>query len=267
MKYNEDIKRTYTVLLMAFIGFSFLVCVNFVDSAAAQEANAIVKAMSAYLASQESITFDFDTGLEVITPQSQKLQFNSSGNVAISRPDRFRLRRTGGYVDVELIADGKTLTVFGHNINKYAQIEAARSFDQTIDMLRDKYMLDLPAADFFLADPYAALMENVIEAAHIGRGVIDGVECEHLAFRGLETDWQLWVEVGAKPIPRKYVITSKTVAGAPQYTIRFKNWKTGVSFAPDAFTFTAPSNAQKVTIEQLPHLDEIPESAPLGGEK
>ncbi|WP_084704923.1 DUF2092 domain-containing protein [Beijerinckia mobilis] len=76
-----------------------------------------------------------------------------------------------------------------------------------------------------------------------------------------------WVEVGAKPIPRKYVITSKTVAGAPQYSIRFKSWKTGVSFLPDAFTFTAPSDAQKVMIEQLPHLDEIPKSTPLADQK
>jgi len=32
-----------------------------------------------------------------------------------------------------------------------------------------------------------------------------GVECEHLAFRGHVTDWQLWIETGAKPVPRKYV--------------------------------------------------------------
>ena len=56
----------------------------------------------------------------------------------------------------------------------------------------------------------------MIEAKHIGRGVIDGVECEHLAFRNQDVDWQLWVQVGAKPIPCKYVITSKAVGiGAP----------------------------------------------------
>ena len=71
----------------------------------------------------------------------------------------------------------------------------------------------------------------------IGKGVIDGVECDHLAFRNVETDWQIWIESGAKPIPRKYVITSKGIGEAPQYTLRIKDWKTDV--AADAFAFKA----------------------------
>jgi len=62
-------------------------------------------------------------------------------------------------------------------------------------------------------------MADVIESANIGKGVIDGIECDHLAFRNIDTDWQIWIEAGARPIPRKYVITSKAVAGAPQYTL------------------------------------------------
>ena len=77
----------------------------------------------------------------------------------------------------------------------------------------------------------------------IGKGVIDGVECDHLAFRNLETDWQIWIESGAKPIPRKYVITSKGIGEAPQYTLRIKDWKTEV--AADAFAFKAGSVRQE----------------------
>jgi hypothetical protein len=44
------------------------------------------------------------------------------------------------------------------------------------------------------------------------RGAVIGVECDHLAFRNADTDWQIWIESGAKPIPRKYVITSKGIA-------------------------------------------------------
>lgn len=233
----------------------------------AREADAIVKAMSDYLASQKTIAFDFDTEIEVVTPLNQKLQFNSSGNVNISRPSNFRVQRTGGYVDAELIDDGKTVTLFGKRINKYAQLDASGSFDQVIDDLRNKYSVDLPAADFFVSNPYHVLLEDVIESKHIGRGVIDGVECEHLAFRNSDADWQLWVRVGDKPIPCKYLITSKAVGEAPQYSIRFKNWKTDVSFAPDAFTFKPPADAQKVNLGQLPNLDEVPDSAPVGGQK
>ncbi len=106
---------------------------------------------------------------------------------------------------------------------------------------------------------------DVSEAKHIGRGVIDGVECEHLAFRNFDTDWQLWVEVGQRPIPRKLVITSKTVNGAPQYTVRVKSFKTGVTPPRDAFAFTPPAGAQKLSPDALIVLDELPPGAPTGG--
>ena len=91
-----------------------------------------------------------------------------------------------------------------------------------------------------LSRPYDALVADVIEAKHVGRGVIDGVETEHLAFRNFDTDWQLWVDVGDKPVPRKLVITSKTVNSAPQYTFRVKSWKTGSAPAAGAFKFVPP---------------------------
>ena len=102
----------------------------------------------------------------------------------------------------------------------------------------------------------------------MGRGVIDGtVLCEHLAFRNFDTDWQLWVEAGATPFPRKMVITSKTVNGAPQYTVRVKSWKTGVEPAPGAFAFVPPATAKRVSPDALIDLDELPQDAPRGGKK
>jgi hypothetical protein len=93
------------------------------------------------------------------------------------------------------------------------------------------------------------------------------VDCEHLAFRNAEVDWQLWVEIGARPVPRKLVITSKHVAGAPQYTLRIKEWKTDASVAPDAFVFKPPSNAKKVEFVALADIDEIPAGQVMGAKK
>jgi hypothetical protein len=99
----------------------------------------------------------------------------------------------------------------------------------------------------------------------IGRGVVDGVECEHLAFRNVDTDWQIWVELGARPIPHKYVITSKAVTGMPQYTLRIKEWRT--DFPTDAFAFKPAQGAQKVALEALADTDEVPQGTVTTGEK
>jgi hypothetical protein len=234
---------------------------------AQDDAGKILKSMSDYVASQKVISATFDSDMEVITPDLQKIQFASSGQLSLSRPDKLRATRTGGYADIELVFDGKVATVFGKNINAFAQLDAPGSIDQLVDRLRNQLSVELPGADLLLSNAYDVLMSDVIDAKHIGQGVIDGVECEHLAFRNADTDWQVWVEVGPRPVPRKYVITSKAVTGGPQYTLRIKGWKTDAQLSADAFVFKPPADAKKVDVKALSELDEIPAGIVPGGKK
>ena len=234
-------------------------------SAQAGDAKAILKRMSDYVSSQKTIELTFDSDIEVITPELEKIQFTNSGEALLSRPDKLRAHRKGGYAEVALFFDGKTASVYGKGIDAYAQFDGPGTVDQLIEALRAGHGVALPAADLLLSNAYEVLVADVQEAKHIGRGVIDNRECEHLAFRNADTDWQLWVEVGERPIPRKLVITSKTVNSAPQYTLRVKSWKTGVEPAADAFTFAPPAGAQKLSPDALGDLDELPQSAPTGG--
>lgn len=190
--------------------------------AQANDAKSILKAMSDYVSSQKTIELTFDSDIEVIMPQLEKIQFTNSGEALLSRPDKLRAHRVGGYAKVALFFDGKTVSVFGKNINGYAQFDGPSTVDELIEALRVGHGVALPGADLLLSQSYDVLVAGVMEAKHIGRGIIDGRECEHLAFRNFDTDWQLWVEVGERPIPRKLVITSKTVSNAPQYTLRVK---------------------------------------------
>ena len=228
-------------------------------------AKSTLKAMSDYVSSQRTIELTFDSDIEVITPQLEKIQFTNSGEALLSRPDKLRAHRVGGYADVALFFDGKTVSVYGKHINGYAQFDAPGSVDHLFEALRAGHGIALPFADLLLSNAYDVLVAGVQEAKHIGRGVIDGVECEHLAFRNHDTDWQLWVEVGKTPIPRKMVITSKTLNSAPQYTLRVKGWKTGVQPAPNAFAFVPPPGATKLSPDALIELDELPQGAPQGG--
>lgn len=74
------------------------------------EAKALFKRMSDYLVSQKTISFTYDSNLEIVTSELQKLRFASSGALTLSRPDKIRMSRTGGFVDVEMTFDGTTLT-------------------------------------------------------------------------------------------------------------------------------------------------------------
>ena len=228
----------------------------------------ILKSMTDYLGSQKTLSASFDSDIEIITPELQKIQFASSGQLKLSRPDKLRVRRTGGYADVELVYDGKTVSLYGNDSKAYMQAEMAGTVDQMIGEMQSRSGLGMPGTDLLLSNAFDELMSTAIEGKHIGQGVVDGVECEHLAFRTPDTDWQIWIETGAKPVPRKYVITSKTVAGAPQYTLRTRDWKTD-AFADDTFVFKAPEGATKVDINSvaMADFDELPPGTPPTGAK
>lgn len=247
--------------------FSSVLLVATAAQAAEDDALKILKAMSDYMANQKIIELSYDADIEVITPEIQKIQFASSGKVLLSRPDKLDVTRTGGYADVEIVFDGKTASVLGKNINAFVQLDAPGTIEQLIDKLRNDYSVALPGADLLVSNAFEVLSPDVLHAAHIGQGVVDGFECEHLAFRNDDTDWQLWVQTGDAPIPRKYVITSKTETGAPQYTLVIREWKTDVQPSSDAFVFKAPDGAKKVDAAALAGLDEIPPGMPMGEKK
>jgi hypothetical protein len=256
--------HAFGLALAAFLG---LAMGAFAPALAEEDdARKILKAMSDYLADQNTISGTFDSGIEVITSDLQKIEFTSSGEFLLARPDKIRVTRTGGYADVEMIFDGKTATIYGKNLNAYAKLDVPGTVDQLIDRLRADYV-DMPGGDLLMSNVYEALMEDVVEAKHIGRGVINGVECEHLAFRNPDVDWQIWVETGEKPIPRKYVITSKAVTGAPEYVLTIREWKTGVPVKSDAFAFKKPSGAKVVDVKALGKIDEVPPGVAIGESK
>lgn len=256
-------KYSSAIVLVLTVFFSITPSVQAQD----QDATKILKAMTDYVAGQKAISVTFDTDIEVITSQLQKIQFTSSGQMLLSRPDKILAHRIGGYADVELVFDGKTLSVFGKNVNAYAQADAAGSIDQLVAKLRNQFGVAIPGADLLLSGAYEELTKDVLDAKHIGRGVIDGIECDHLAFRNNDVDWQIWIEVGDHPIPRKYVITSKAVTSGPQYTLRIKDWKTDVQVPADAFAFKAPADAKKVDFGALSGIDEVPPGVAPGEKK
>jgi len=65
--------------------------------------------------------------------------------------------------------------------------------------------------------------------------------------------------------PRKYVITSKGIREAPQYTLRIKEWKTDVP--ADAFAFKPDPSSKKIAIGELSDIDEVPQGTAKTGDK
>lgn len=225
------------------------------------DAKKILKDMSDYMAGQKNLSSEFDVALDVITPSMEKLKFTASGEVQLVRPDKVHFTRKGGYSDVALYFDGQTATIVDRYHNNFARLQADGTVDKLIDTLRNQYFVEMPGADLLLSRSFDELMDGVVEARDIGLGVIGGVDCRHLAFRNADTDWQVWVRTGDAPLPCKYVITSKTVAAAPEYSVTFRNWRTEPVNAA-AFTFTPTNGARSVAFADMASIGELPSPTP-----
>ena len=246
---------------LSVAALALMVCLGMPSGASADEADAksLLKAMSDYVAAQEAISFGFDANLEVVTKDDQKLALASSGAVTLNRPDKIRATRAGGHADVEMLFDGETVTLFGNTANLYTQIGVPGTIDHLVDELRDKYNRPLPAADLLMSNAYDELMTDVVDVKDLGSGVIDGVECDYLAFRKKEVDFQIWIAQGERPYPCRYVITSKDIPNSPQYSIQIRDWKTGSAVASDDFGFKNSTNAKKVDVKDLKGMSALPD--------
>ena len=210
------------------------------------KAERVLHDMSEFLSRQKAFEVEADGTTDVIMEKGQKIELNREARVSIERPSKIRVDRKGELADAQIFYDGKTLTVYARNANAYAQRPAPPTIDATVEELYDKLDMDLGPGDLLSANPEKTLTEDAVSGKYIGKTVIDDVPTHHLAVQGREVDWQLWVEDGPRPLPRKYVITSKKMEGSPQYSVTLSNWKLVGDLPDETFTFQPPKDAQKI---------------------
>jgi hypothetical protein len=220
-------------------------------SAVEPKASQLLRKMSDYLAGLEQFSVQTENALDVILRSGEKIQFDSPAECAVQRPNKLRADRKGDIANQEFYYDGKTLTLYNPDQKYYATVEAPPTIDETLDFARESLDVYAPGGDLLYKNAYEILTEDVVSGFYVGLSVVDGVKCNHLAFRGNEVDWQIWIEDGDKPLPKKFVITTKWMTGAPQFTVVVKSWNLSPKLTEDMFTFVPPKDAQKIDFIRL----------------
>ncbi len=238
-------RATSTVMLLLFV---FILSAGSALSAEGidSDADEILRSMSTFLGGLSAFSVNADVDAEIIDMSGQKLQLSSAGTLVVQRPGKLYARRRGPVADMKFFFDGKVMTLYGNKLNVYMQIDSPGSIDNALKNLSAETGLDMPAADLFYADSYAGLLTDVRSGVHLGMAFVNGVECHYLAFRAAKVDWQIWVRAGDTPLPMKYIITTKWTTGAPQYSIRFRDWNTSPKIDPGRFTFSTPEGARRL---------------------
>lgn len=214
------------------------------------KADKVLRQMSEYLNSLDQFTFHAENTEDEILSTGQKLQRSRTVNISVQRPDRFLANVKGDVRNQQLFYDGKTITLYGKNVNYYATIDAPSTIEAALDHALESFGLRAPLADFISKGSYEFMKEIVDAGVYVGLSSVHGVESHHLAFRQEDIDWQIWIENSKTPLPRKLVITNKWVTGAPQFTALLSDWNLSPKLKNSLFTFVPPDKAEK--IEFLP---------------
>jgi len=215
------------------------------------QAEKLLRRMSDYLAGRQQFSLKAESTLEAVLTSGQKLQYDSPSTLMVSRPNKLRAHRKGDLANQEFFYDGKTLTLYNPKENLYATTAAPGTIDETLDFAREKLDIVAPAAELLYSNAGEKMLKEATSGMVVGPSVIGGVKTTHLAFRGAEVDWQVWIEDGDKPLPRKFVLTSTKVTGAPQFTVLIRNWDVTTKLSNQEFSFTPSKGAKKIEFLKL----------------
>ncbi|MGR4871123.1 DUF2092 domain-containing protein [Variovorax sp. LARHSF232] len=210
------------------------------------QAEKALEASMAFLGRQKQFSADTRSTIEVVLTSGQKVQFDSAVTFAVQRPNKLYAKRVGDLIDQAFYYDGKSLMLHNPSQRYYAAVAAPGTLEEMLDFAREKLDIVAPGGDFLYRNAFEILMKDVTDGFVVGRGIVEGALCNHLAFRSPHVDWQIWIQEGRQPLPRKIVITTRDIVNAPQFSVVITRWNLAPTFNEGLFTFKPPKDAKKV---------------------
>lgn len=207
------------------------------------EAEQVLKAALGHLAQRQSFTVRAEVTDELVLPSGQKIQFSGGFEATVRRPDRLWSRFDDARRPSVIWYDGKSVTLLSGEGPTYATSPAPERIDLMLDALRKKLGFSPPLSLLLREDVVDRALQRVDAGFVVGRGLVNGVYCRHLAFLQENIDWQVWVAEEGEPLIWRIVITHKNERAAPQYAATFLSWDFNVRPGDRIFAFDPPAGA------------------------
>ena len=210
-------------------------------------AMAALQSMGAYLRTLKAFQVTAATSDEDVLDDGQKIQYDGIVTLLADFPTKLRADVQNDRRERLYLYDGKTFTLYAKRVNYYATVPAPPTIGALADTLDEKYGFGVPLADLFRWGSEGVSTDQVKGAMDVGPSAVLETTCEQYAFRQDDIDWQVWIQKGAYPLPRKIVITSKSDEARPQHTAVY-TWNLAPSFNDESFVFDPPEGAVRVPL-------------------
>lgn len=220
------------------------------------QADQALRSMSDLLSKAQALSFQAEGTMDEVLETGQLSQFSRKSKIILARPGRLHAETEGDDVSRSAWYDGKTVTVLDKRENVYGSVQVPNTIEKMLDLVIEKYGLTLPVADLLFRNPYKTFIAEVESGTYVGRHNVGDHVCHHLAFRQESIDWQIWIDAGKTPVPRKLVITYKQEPGHPHYVVVLDQWDLSPKHSGDTFAFRPPAGAKRVEMTELLGVEE-----------
>jgi hypothetical protein len=207
-----------------------------------------IQAMGTFLRTLNTMEVQSEMTTDDILPTGQKVQLGGTVSLKVKRPDRLRVEIASDRKNERIFYDGRAFTVFQPQLGYFATFAAPHSLGELVDVLEQQYGLDLPLADLFRLGTDPKQLAAIKDATVVGSSTVRGTPCVHYAFHQTDIDWEIWIEQGERPLPRKMVITTRTEKTQPQHT-SVMTWNLKPAIDEQVFAFVPPPNAQRIDFD------------------
>lgn len=213
------------------------------------EASAALTQMGRSLQSK-ALSFQARTIRVFFDPSGELLHIFHTLNVTVRRPDRMLVDRNGDDGPGKFVYDGKTVVIYMANANKYVSIPVPNTIEGMMKEAMGRLGVDFPLADFLTDAPAKAFLSGVASGRVVDTVTIDGVPCLHMFFSQPPGIYlELWVEKNDQSLPRRLIVTYRSLPGQPDFVAEFSNWDLAVHPTDADFVFQPPAGAVQVALK------------------
>ena len=215
----------------------------------------VLKKMDAYTASmkQFQITAEsyYDARLDELTvvsnPSATVLTVDRTGSM-----HSMHSATNDGLHTSEIYLHKGVLTLYSNKHNFYSRAEVPEDLEVALLFALEEFDVETPLLDFLILSSLDSLVSNDESVRYLtDKSPIRGVDCHHIIISGPHVDLQVWIEEGDRPIPRRTLMTIKTVHGLPRHDV-FIDWPAELDPDASTFEFEPPDGALEIEFINSP---------------
>lgn len=200
-----------------------------------------------FLSKAGSFSFTAEQEYDALQGNGQKIEFGGVHKLTVVRPDKVRsdiVSRDGS--KKLFIFDGKAIYYSDIDDNVYASAPKPGDINHAIDYFTEALQMPLPLGQLISSDVSEMVKKEIYAGGFVEQATINGVLCDHLAFRTENIDLQVWIASEGDPLIMRFVIDYKNAPGEPQFRAMFRDWNFKPAVSDSLFVFKPAEKMQKI---------------------